>query len=286
MKVLNQEQYKKFWSEGYLVVENVVDAKTLTSLQSDFSEWVEESKNHSEPYGETIDGRPRFDMDPEHTPDKPTLRRVNSPIEESDSYFDVMSSSKMTDCIADLIGPNVKFHHSKINAKLPGGTTAVKWHQDFSFTPHSNDDLITALLMVDDVTLENGPLEVLSGSHKGELLSLWHDGKFTGAIEDSIADECKAKAETCTGSAGSVCLMHTRLLHGSAPNLSDQPRKLFICVYSAEDAVPYTASPVPTKYEGLIVSGDKTNKVRSVPYELELPEQPKATSFFDQQAMS
>jgi len=83
-------------------------------------------------------------MDPEHTPEKPTLRRVNSPIEESESYFDVMSKSKMTDCISDLIGPNVKFHHSKINAKLPGGTTAVKWHQDFPFTPHSNDDLITA----------------------------------------------------------------------------------------------------------------------------------------------
>jgi len=34
MKVLNQEQYEKFWSDGYLVVENVVDAKTLNVLQN------------------------------------------------------------------------------------------------------------------------------------------------------------------------------------------------------------------------------------------------------------
>ena len=286
MKVLNKEQYEQFWSDGYLVVENVVDKNTLNQLQNDFAKWVEESKNHSEPYGETIDGRPRFDMDLEHTPEKPTLRRVNSPVEESQSYYDVMASSKMTECISDLIGPNVKFHHSKINAKLPGGTTAVKWHQDFSFTPHSNDDLITALLMLDDVTPENGPLEVLASSHKGALLSLWHEGKFTGAIEDSIAEDCKVKAKICVGSAGSVCLMHTRLLHGSAANLSNHPRKLFICVYSAEDAVPYSPSPVPTKFEGLIVSGKQTNKVRSVDYELELPEKPQATSFFDQQAIS
>ncbi len=29
----------------------------------------------------------------------------------------------MTDYVADLIGPNVKFHHSKINSKLPGAAT-------------------------------------------------------------------------------------------------------------------------------------------------------------------
>ena len=50
--------------------------------------------------------------------------------------------------VADLIGPDVKLHHTKINSKLPGSATAVKWHQDFPFTPHSNDSLITALLMV------------------------------------------------------------------------------------------------------------------------------------------
>ena len=285
MKILTKEQQEKFWTDGYLVVENVVDAKLLKSLQGDFSEWAEESRKHSEPYGETIDGRPRFDMDSGHTPENPTLRRVNAPVEMSDAYYEAMASSKMTDCVADLIGPNVKFHHSKINAKLPGGQTAVKWHQDFPFTPHSNDDLITALLMVDEVTLENGPLEVVAGSHTGELHSLWHDGAFTGAVADDVAEDSQKKAVTSIGSAGSVCLMHTRLLHGSAPNFSDHPRKLFICVYSAEDAVPYVTSPVPTKFEGTVVSGEKTNKVRSTPYEIELPQKQTKTSFFDQQAM-
>jgi len=101
-----------------------------------------------------------------------------------------------------------------------------------------------------------------------------------------VAEDCQKKAITSVGTAGSVCLMHTRLLHGSAPNLSKHPRKLFICFYSAEDAVPYSSNPVPTKFEGLIVSGEKTNKVRSTPYELELPQKPTSTSFFDQQAMS
>ena len=286
MSVLSQAQKNQFWSEGYLVVENAVDQDLLQAMQGDISAWIEESREYSEPYGDTIDGRPRFDLEPGHTTDKPSLRRVNAPVEVSQAYFEAMATSLMTDCVADLIGPNVKFHHSKINSKLPGGKTAVKWHQDFPFTPHSNDDLITALLMVDEVTQDNGPLEVVVGSHKGELHGLWHNGAFTGAVADSVAEDCQKKAVTCVGPAGSVCLMHTRLLHGSAPNLAQHSRNLFICVYSAEDAVPYSSNPMPTKFEGMVVRGEKTNRVRSTSYDLELPQKPTTASFFDQQAKS
>ncbi len=101
-----------------------------------------------------------------------------------------MRASRMTDCVAELIGPNIKYHHSKVNSKLPGAATVVKWHQDFPFTPHSNDDLIIALLMVDEVTEENGPLQVVPGSHKGEIYDLWHDGVFTGAVDDAVTVYC------------------------------------------------------------------------------------------------
>jgi len=281
---LEQSQIDFFNENGYLVVENAVDPETLSKLTEDFAQWVDESRQQAEAYGEALDGRPRFDVETGHTAGNPALRRVNAPVEISDAYYKAMTESHMADCVADLIGPNIKFHHSKINSKLPGAKTEVKWHQDFPFTPHSNDDLITALLMVDEVTLENGPLEVVPGSHKGEIHSLWHDGVFTGAIADEQAAICQTAAVKCKGSAGSVCLMHTRLLHGSAPNLSDDPRTLFIAVYSAEDAVPQSPNPMPNKYEGMLVRGEKTNRVRSVPYDIELPQIPKGASFFVQQA--
>jgi len=118
--------------------------------------------------------------------------------------------------------------------------------------------------MVDEVTPENGPLEVVPGSHRGELHSLWHDGQFTGSIDDSVASKCQQNAVRCVGPAGSVCLMHTRLLHGSAPNLSSDCRTLFICVYSADDALPLVPSPVPTEHEGLVVRGVSSNRVRAI----------------------
>ncbi|MBZ0216489.1 MAG: phytanoyl-CoA dioxygenase family protein [Fimbriimonadaceae bacterium] len=284
MTVLTQAQKDFFWENGYLLVEDAVSKENLTALADDFAAWVEESRDHAAPYGEAIDGRARFDLEPGHNRDKPALRRVNAPVEVSEAYFKAMSDSKMTDCIADLIGPNVKFHHSKINSKLPGGNTEVKWHQDFPFTPHTNDDVITALLLVDEVTEENGPLEVVPGSHKSAIYGLWHDGIFTGAVDDEVAATAQKKAVVCTGPAGSVCLMHTRLLHGSTANRSSRPRNLFISVYTAEDAIPCSPNPMPTKYEGLIVRGTRTGKVRAIDYQIDLPQIPKTASFFDQQA--
>jgi ectoine hydroxylase-related dioxygenase (phytanoyl-CoA dioxygenase family) len=284
MAILNHEQRLFFEEQGYLLVEDAVSGEQLAALREQFATWIQESKSHQVAYGETLDGRGRFDLELGHSADKPALRRVNAPTDISNDYYQVMRDSLMTDCVAELIGPNVKFHHSKINSKLPGAATTVKWHQDFPFTPHSNDDLVTALLMVDEVTAENGPLQVLPGSHRGEIYDLWHDGVFTGAVDDAVTRHCVDKAVTCTGKAGSVCLMHTRLLHGSSPNLSARPRTLFIAVYSAEDAVPCTPNPVPSHHQGEIVRGVKTNHIRSCAFDIPLPQLPKTASFFDQQA--
>ncbi len=281
--MLSRAQIEEFEANGVLVVEDAVDAGLLARLRADFAAWVAESAGHDAPYGECIDGRPRFDIEPGDGERASSLRRVQAPTDVSEAYREAMADSAMTDMVADLIGPDVKLHHTKINSKLPGTGTQVRWHQDFPFTPHSNADVITALLMVDDVTAENGPLAVCNGSHKGPIHGLWHDGVFTGAMAPEIEATMQRDARLCLGKAGSVCLMHTRLAHGSEPNLSAQPRTLFISVYSAGDAVPLTPSPVPTKDGGLFVRGSDPHRVRGESFETEVPQYPK-TSFFAQQS--
>lgn len=283
MTILTKDQIELFRKDGVLVVENAVSPDLLVRLGKDFSKWVEESRRYDEPYGATIDGRPRFDLQPGHTAKRPALRRVQAPTEISEAYFEAMSNSRMTDMVADLIGPSVKLHHTKINSKLPGSATEVKWHQDFPFTPHTNTDLVTALLMVDEVTEENGPLEVVKGSHKGPLHPIWQNGRFTGSVDEKTANGMETQAVKCMGPAGSVCLMHTKLAHGSTPNRSDAPRTLFISVYSAGDSLPLTPNPVPTKHEGLFVRGEDNGEIRCEAYQVLKPEYPK-TSFFAQQS--
>ncbi|MDA8747907.1 phytanoyl-CoA dioxygenase family protein, partial [Litoreibacter sp.] len=235
MATLTQEQKAQFDRDGFLVLENAVSATQLEEMRKIFAGWVEESRSQTEDYGTTLDNRPRFDLQPGHSAAAPGLRRVQSPEEVSDVFASVMRDATTVDYCAELIGPSIRFHHGKVNSKLPGTATKVKFHQDFPFEPMTNDDMITCLLFIDDVTLENGPLEVVPGTHTGPMYPHWHDGVFTGAVADDVFDLHKDNIFKCTGHAGSVCLMHARLLHGSAPNLSDGPRTLYIATYYAED---------------------------------------------------
>ena len=281
----NQHLVERFQKDGFVVLENALTDSQLSSLNGELSMWVEESKGNEKPYGKIMDGRPRFDLQVDtHSFESPALRRITSPAEISQACLDVVKDNKALDLVSEIFGPNIKHWTNKINLKLPGSGTEVKFHQDFPFEPHSNEDLMTVLFFLDDVTLENGPLEVVAGSHQGPLYSLWHDGIFTGAVSAEIEADCKTKAISCVGKAGSACLMHSKLMHGSKSNNTKSPRSLFIVSYTAEDAVKLTKNPLPSELEGMIVRGKKTGTIRSSNYSIELPEYPKEVSFFDQQS--
>ena len=282
--ILSQNQKKQFWTDGFLLVENAINDRQLKNLKKTFLDWVNESRNYKTDYGETMDGRPRFDLQPGHSSDVPGLRRIQSPEEISEVFADVMRNGRSVDMCAELIGQGIRFHHGKVNSKLPGTATKVNFHQDFPFEPMTNDDMITCLLFIYDVTLENGPLEVVPGTHKCPLYSHWHNGIFTGSVSDEILAEHEDKIIRCTGKAGSVCLMHASLLHGSAPNLSNKSRTLYISTYYAEDAIELSPNHLPSTLTHELVRGEASGRVRCSTYDMQLPEVPKGTSFFAQQA--
>ncbi len=281
---LSPEEIDSYWANGYTFIENALTPEQLEALVADFDGWVEASRQYAEPYGQTLADRPRFDVAPDHTAEHPVLRRVASPDEVSNAYLDVMRDNRALDAVSQLIGPNVEFNNSKINAKQPGSSTEVKYHQDFLFQPHTNEDLITVLFFLDDVTLENGPLNVVPGTHRSELFDHWHDGVYTGAVSHDVESRYVPQAVPVFGAAGSACLMHTRLLHGSAPNRSNRQRTLFISEYRAEDSKPLQVNHIPSRYQGEVVRGVRTNRVRCSSYEMDFPEVPKGASFFSQQA--
>ena len=287
MSVLTQEQKDAFWRDGCLVVPAAVTPAQLSALRGEITGWVEQSRAHKVPFGPPcVDGRPRFDMGTEHSAEHPALRRINNPSDISDAYLEVMRGSRMTDMVADLIGPDVKFHHCKINLKLTGAKTEVLYHQDFAYTPHTNDDVVTALLFLDDIDETNGALTVVPGSHKGPMFSLFDGARFTGAVAPETEKDLLAQSIPCYGPAGSVCLMHTKLAHGSAPNAGTKPRGLYICVYTAADAVPLARNPMPSTHEGEVIRGKPARFARITETHVELPQQPKSASFFTVQGQA
>lgn len=69
--MIAQWQIEQFHQQGFLVVEGVLSPDEIAALQQDFDGWVEESRRHTEVWGETLDGRPRFDLEGDHRADHP-----------------------------------------------------------------------------------------------------------------------------------------------------------------------------------------------------------------------
>ena len=56
------------------------------------------------------------------------------------------------------IGPSVRYiQHDALFFNFPqGGSFPIKWHQDWTFKPHTNKDLVMGFLSIDDSSRENG----------------------------------------------------------------------------------------------------------------------------------
>jgi ectoine hydroxylase-related dioxygenase (phytanoyl-CoA dioxygenase family) len=175
------------------------------------------------------------------------------------TYWEYASgkNSPLADAIADLVGPDVKFHHSKLNFKWSKGGDEVKWHQDISFWPHTNYSPCTAGTYVFDCTADQGPLGVLRGSHKGPVVDQYNaEGQWVGCLSpEDAANVDMSKVDYLEGPAGSVTIHNCRTLHYSKANWSETPRPLLLNVYSAANAMPYTYNPLQSKYYGAIVRG-------------------------------
>lgn len=93
------------------------------------------------------------------------------------------ATGPILDLAEDLLGPDVRLHHSKLNSNWAAGGEEVKWHQDIQFWPHTNYSPLTIGVYLQGVTDEMAPMGVLPGSHNRKLYDLADsDGNWTGAL--------------------------------------------------------------------------------------------------------
>jgi ectoine hydroxylase-related dioxygenase (phytanoyl-CoA dioxygenase family) len=188
-----------------------------------------------------------------------------------------------------LLGKNIRLRAGgKVNIKSAGFGAPVEWHQDWAFYPHTNDDVLAMGIMLDDVVLENGPLMVLPGSHRGAIYDHHSQGFFIGAIDVIAQGLDVSSAVPLLGSAGSMTLHHARLIHGSRMNTSKQGRRFLIYEYAAADAWPLAGVEAMDNLDDFnerVVHGEPTlePRVTQVPVRIPLPRAPHQGSIYENQ---
>jgi phytanoyl-CoA hydroxylase len=261
---LTEAQRKQYQEQGFLVVEGILSAGEVSALQEVAEDWVAQSRNVT-----TNDDL--FDLEPAHRPEAPAVRRVKSPHLASQIFASLAVHPGILGAVSDLIGINVRLRATKLNMKAAGVGSSVEWHQDWAFYPHTNDDLLAVGVPLDDMTLANGCLLVVPGSHRGRVLDhRSSSGVFVGSVDPQMIGE--SSIEPVIAPAGAITIHHARLLHGSAPNSSGKMRRLFLAEYCAADAWPLTETDWAA-YASQMVSGVPTSEPRleAVPVRLPFP---------------
>ncbi|MEM7133120.1 MAG: phytanoyl-CoA dioxygenase family protein [Chloroflexota bacterium] len=271
--MLSQQQIDFYKENGYLGVEGVFSEEEMAELRQVTDEFVEMSRAFTEHTAV-------FDLEPGHTQAEPRLRRLKSPIEHHDAYNRAIRQSNLLDIVEQLIGKGVHTNGNKLNMKSPGYGSPVEWHQDWYFYPHTNQDLLAVGIALDDMELENGPLMVIPGSHKGPIYSHHQDGVFVGAVTEEVPTANTAVPITLK--AGGISIHHARALHASRTNVSDRPRRLLLFQYCAIDAWPLRGTSWE-QYQANIVRGEPCQRPRmeNVPVVIPLPEPEKVGSIYE-----
>ena len=245
--VLSAAQREQYFEEGAVLVEGAVPEAWLKRLRAASDEIIERSRA-------ITDSDDTYILEEGHAADAPRLKRLSSPIDHHPDFWEFAKASPGVEAAADLVGPDVKYHHSKLNFKWARGGAKFDWHQDIQAWPHTDYSPVTVGLYIQDCAVEQGPLITIKGSHDGPLHSMYDDKRnwVLSIPEDKIDMD---QANTMVGPAGSLVLLNCRTIHGSAPNISDRSRPFLLLVYSSADSFPYRANAIRSPRAGTIVRG-------------------------------
>jgi ectoine hydroxylase-related dioxygenase (phytanoyl-CoA dioxygenase family) len=214
------------------------------------------------------------------------IERIKKPHRAHAFYERMARHPKILAILSAIVGPDIRLSHSKINMKAPMGGTALEWHQDWAFAPHTNMATCVASVMIDDSGMDNGALQFLAGSHEGALLDHHGpDGFFAGAVRVDDPGVDLSAARPVIGPAGTVAFHHPMTIHGSGTNMSGAPRRILFLEYAAADAYPLFYAVDWDEYEGRIVAGSGGPAIRVEPNVVKLPvPSPAGSSIYKIQA--
>ncbi|RMH47138.1 MAG: phytanoyl-CoA dioxygenase family protein [Alphaproteobacteria bacterium] len=265
-RVISETMREAYFRDGGICVQGLIGPDWLSRLRAGVARLVERGRSITRP--DAV-----FDLEPDHSPEAPRLRRVSSPCDQEPVFWELLTEGPLGDLAADLLGPDVKFYQAKINFKWARGGAEVQWHQDQPFFPHTNHAVATFGVYLEDCGPDQGPLRILPGSHAGPIYSHYDaNGVWRGALTEADAATLDlSRIAEFTGPAGSVTVHNYLTVHGSRRNLSDLGRPLLLYVLSAADAMPYTAQPLKSRYEQRIIRGQPARMAHHEPGRFRLP---------------
>jgi phytanoyl-CoA hydroxylase len=232
---INLDAYR---ANGYALVRNVFDAETLVALGRETDALLERASQSGRATEATWKGAWRESAGV-GVADAPPVTRVDSihNVQNHSAVFTrALVDPRLTDLAAELIGPNVQLHHTKLHNKPPAVGSPFPMHQDYPYFPHAQHSMIAAIIHIDDSTVDNGCLCAVPGSHTRGPIEHRRDNSFYLDMDEWPLE----RASPIEARAGDVLLFSYFTVHGSYVNTSTRPRRILLIQMRSPDDRPTT----------------------------------------------
>jgi len=171
----------------------------------------------------------------EHNAEARTIRVVE-PFHHLHPVFEqLVDDPRLVVPMQGVIGcDEVALWTEKINLKRPREGSAFRWHQDSPYWTHASDHvdrLPNVMVTLDDASEANGCFRVIRGSHTQGCLPGTSDGTKLGPLFTDPAYVDESQQVLVEAPAGSLIFFSPHTVHGSQPNLSNEPRRALVLTY-------------------------------------------------------
>lgn len=219
VSMTDSTQQSRYREHGYLVVEHALTPEELEALRRRTRE-ISEGRVSTFP-AEHIELEPGAERATSATVRKLTRCAAHDPVLSAHA-----GNERILDLVESLIGPDIKIYDSQCFMKPPGGIEKP-WHQDSAYFPIEPLELVTCWTALDDVTLENGCMWVIPGSHRQGVLDHSQAWRVGDRVDKQVPDGALEVRDEVpiVMPAGSCSFHHSLLVHRSGPNRSHQPRR-------------------------------------------------------------
>lgn len=163
-----------------------------------------------------------------------TAKDIREWHETSTYLYEIVMEPKIHDLVEGILGPNFYCWGSSFFIKEPFDMSTVGWHQDAYYWPMKPHNSVTVWLAFDDVSAENGAMQILPGSHKHGVIQHKRSAETTSILTLELESGSFSEAETVQFQlkAGEVSLHDDRAVHGSPGNPSPRRRAGLTIRYS------------------------------------------------------
>ncbi len=216
----NNNVVEDYQRDGVVRIREFFSSETVEKIRTELDRYIREDLPSKPVDARTLEA------------DGKTVRNLWRLNQHNEFFRELGQRAEMLSLVADLVGGVPVLEGVETFSKPARVGSGVPYHQDNAYFCQTPPDMLTVWVAIDPVTIENGAVSFIKGSHKLEMQPTKPSGVTGNSIGlAEIPDTSNSEQFCATLSPGDATIHHCMTIHHSAPNHTGKSRLGLLFVY-------------------------------------------------------